>query len=106
MTALILFAAFSRLNRTRDGSRDGLRDGLRTNRGANPRLTWFAVLPVLSYVWTWFGSSVVNLFWWGQPVVAVAGFVAMGIFAVPAIQVLIASGLISGLISGLNSRRP
>jgi uncharacterized membrane protein len=92
VTALILFAAFSRLNGTRAESRD--------DSEVNPRPTWFTLLPVLSYVWTWFGSSVVNLFWWGQPIVAVAGFVAMGIFAVPAMKVLIGSGLISGLISG------
>ncbi len=49
------------------------------------RTDWFEVLPVLAYVWTWLGLSVVNLFWWGQPVVAVAGFVCMGVFAIPAI---------------------
>jgi uncharacterized membrane protein len=49
------------------------------------RTDWFGVLPVVAYVWTWFGSSVVNLFWWGQPVVALAGFVCMGVFALPAV---------------------
>ena len=53
------------------------------------RTDWFGVLPVLAYVWTWFGSSVVNLFWWGQPVVAVAGFVCMGLFAIPAVFKLV-----------------
>jgi uncharacterized membrane protein len=55
------------------------------------RTDWFGVLPIAAYVWTWFGSSVVNLFWWGQPVVAVAGFVCMGVFAVPAIFKLVKS---------------
>jgi uncharacterized membrane protein len=91
VTALILFAAFSRLNGTRDESRD------ESNSGGSLNPTWFALLPVLSYVWTWFGSSIVNLLWWGQPIVAVAGFVAMGVFAVPAMKILIGSGLISGL---------
>ena len=53
------------------------------------RTDWFGVLPVAAYVWTWFGSSVVNLFWWGQPVVALAGFVCMGVFAVPAVLKLL-----------------
>ncbi len=49
------------------------------------RTDWFGVLPVAAYVWTWFGSSLVNLFWWGQPAVALAGFVCMGVFAVPVV---------------------
>jgi uncharacterized membrane protein len=53
------------------------------------RTDWFGVLPVLAYVWTWFGSSVVNLFWWGQPVVGLAGFVCMGVFAIPAVLKLL-----------------
>jgi uncharacterized membrane protein len=53
------------------------------------RTDWFGVLPVVAYVWTWFGSSVVNLFWWGQPLVALAGFVCMGVFAIPAIFKLV-----------------
>jgi uncharacterized membrane protein len=53
------------------------------------RSDWFGVLPILAYVWTWFGSSVVNLFWWGQPVVALAGFLGMGVFAIPALVKLV-----------------
>jgi uncharacterized membrane protein len=82
LTALILFAAFSRLNH-RSAS----------YRATDSRLTWFAVLPVLSYCWTWFGSSIVNVFWWGQPVVGLAGFIAMGLFAVPALKILLESPL-------------
>jgi uncharacterized membrane protein len=78
LTALILFAGFSRLRVEQSHS----------------RLTWFSVLPVLSYCWTWFGSSIVNIFWWGQPIVGVAGFVAMGLFAVPALKVLLESSLL------------
>lgn len=81
LTALILFAGFSRLR----------------VEPFNSRLTWFAVLPVLSYCWTWFGSSIVNIFWWGQPVVGIAGFVAMGIFAVPALKILLGSNLFSSV---------
>ncbi len=62
------------------------------------RLTWFAILPVLSYAWTWFGSSIVNVFWWGQPVVGLAGFVAMGVFAVPALKILLESPLLSSAL--------
>ena len=81
LTALILFAGFSRLKVEQ----------------ANSHLTWFAVLPVLSYCWTWFGSSIVNIFWWDQPVVGIAGFVAMGFFAVPALRVLLGSRLFSSV---------
>ena len=49
------------------------------------RTDWFGVLPILAYVWTWLGSSIVNFFWWDQPVVAVAGFICMGLFAVPCV---------------------
>ena len=80
LTALILFAALSRLVKFPSAS----------------RLTWFAVLPVLSYAWTWFGSSIVNVFWWSQPVVGLAGCVAMGIFAMPALKILLESALLSG----------
>jgi uncharacterized membrane protein len=79
MTALILFAAFSRL----------------VKFSSDSRLTWFAILPVLSYAWTWFGSSIVNVFWWGQPVVGLAGFIAMGLFAVPALKILLESPLLA-----------
>jgi uncharacterized membrane protein len=93
-TAIILFAGFSRLNRAANASKNA----------THARLSWFATLPVLSYVWTWFGSSIVNIFWWGQPLVGVAGLIAMGVFAVPALRVLITSGLIPNTVSGLNSR--
>lgn len=79
LTALILFAVFSRS----------------VKFPSNSRLTWFRVLPVLSYIWTWFGSSIVNVFWWSQPVIGLAGFVAMGLFAVPALKVLLGSPLLS-----------
>jgi uncharacterized membrane protein len=79
LTALILFAAFSRFVKFPSDS----------------RLTWFAILPVLSYAWTWFGSSIVNVFWWGQPIVGLAGFIAMGLFAGPALKILLESPLFS-----------
>jgi uncharacterized membrane protein len=123
-TAVILFAGFSRLHRSAlhrsalDQSalhRSALdqsalhRSASAARNASQARLTWFAALPVLSYVWTWFGSSIVNVFWWGQPIVGVAGLIAMGVFAVPALRILITSGLIpgasSGAISGADSRR-
>jgi uncharacterized membrane protein len=57
----------------------------------------FGTLPVIAYVWTWFGSFVVNLFWWGQPLVAVVGFVGMGVFAVPAALKLVRNWQASGM---------
>lgn len=56
----------------------------------------FGVLPVIAYIWTWFGSFVVNLFWWGQPLVALVGFVGMGAFALPAALKLARNWRVSG----------
>ncbi len=49
-------------------------------------LTVFDSLPILSFLWTWFGSGLVNIVWWGQPVVGVAGLICMGLFAFPAMR--------------------
>src|SRR4051794_30341344 len=38
------------------------------------------------YVWTWVGETVANLVVWRRPRVAVAGSVAMGAFALPALR--------------------
>ncbi len=85
-TALLIFGAYQWLapkfiSRTVQVVPDGL----------------FGVLPVIAYVWTWFGSFIVNLFWWGQPLVALVGFVGMGVFAVPAVLKLIRSWPGSGI---------
>jgi putative membrane protein len=40
---------------------------------------------VALYVWTWFGEGVANAVVWRRPVVAAAGGLAMGAFAVPAL---------------------
>ncbi len=69
LTALIIFAVFSKLVRPMPIT----------------ALTWFQALPIISFVWTWFGSAVVNVFWWNQPMVGAVGFVCMGLFAVPAV---------------------
>jgi putative membrane protein len=37
------------------------------------------------YAWTWVGESFANASLWGRPRVAVAGGVAMGLFAAPAL---------------------
>ena len=60
-----------------------------TRPGKLERLTWFEALPVLSFAWTWFGSSLVNAVWWGQPVVALAGFICMGPFAVLSMRIVL-----------------
>jgi uncharacterized membrane protein len=43
----------------------------------------FEVLPIIAYIWTWFGSFIVNVFWWNEPLVGIVGGVGMAIFAVP-----------------------
>jgi uncharacterized membrane protein len=67
LTALVIYAAYSRLVKPR----------------ALERPTLFEALPALSFVWTWFGSGLVNIVWWGQPLVGAAGLILMGAFAVP-----------------------
>ncbi len=83
LTALLIFAAFRAFSVRRSDSR---------SFGSA-----FDVLPVMAYLWTWFGSFVVNLFWWGQPLVAVVGLVGMGAFAVPAALKLARSWQGSGI---------
>jgi uncharacterized membrane protein len=70
LTALIIFALYWRISKPQPFS----------------SLTWFEALPIISFLWTWFGSGLVNLVWWGQPLVGVAGFICMGAFALPALQ--------------------
>jgi putative membrane protein len=70
------------------GAKSAVLNDESTTRGSNPvaflAFDLFDALPVMAYIWTWSGSAFVNLFWWGQPLVAVVGFVGMGVFAVPA----------------------
>jgi uncharacterized membrane protein len=40
-------------------------------------------LPHLAYLWTWFGSTIVNLLWWNQPLVGLVGGIGMALFAIP-----------------------
>jgi putative membrane protein len=46
-------------------------------------------LPVWAYVITWIGESTANALFWGGPAVAAWVFVAMGLFAAPALWVLL-----------------
>ena len=73
LTALIIFAAYWKLTKPQPIS----------------SLSVFEALPILSFLWTWFGSGLVNIVWWGQPVVGVAGLLCMGTFAIPAIRRLL-----------------
>lgn len=43
-------------------------------------------LALALYGWTWVGEAVANVVFWGRPRVAVAGGLAMGAFAVPALR--------------------
>ncbi len=70
LTALIIFSLYWKLTKPQPFS----------------SLTLFEALPILSFLWTWFGSALVNIVWWGQPIVGVAGFFCMGLFAIPAIR--------------------
>jgi putative membrane protein len=46
-------------------------------------------LPIWAYIITWVGESMANALFWGGPLVALCVFVAMGLFAVPALRILI-----------------
>lgn len=74
LTALIIYGLYARFERPRPTLTSSVRV--------------FELLPVLVYVWMWFGGAVVNLVWWNQPVVALVGFVGTGLFAVPALREL------------------
>jgi uncharacterized membrane protein len=73
LTALIIFAVYWKLTKPQPFS----------------SITVFEALPILSFLWTWFGSGLVNIVWWGQPIVGVAGLICMGFFAIPAIRRLL-----------------
>ncbi|MFN3266023.1 MAG: carotenoid biosynthesis protein [Deinococcales bacterium] len=70
LTALIIFAVYWRS----------------TKPAPLSKLSLFEALPIFSFLWTWLGSAVVNILWWGQPLVGLAGLVCMGAFALPALQ--------------------
>lgn len=44
------------------------------------------------YAWTWIGEGVANVLFWERPRVALAGGVAMGAFALPALRARLAAG--------------
>lgn len=44
------------------------------------------------YAWTWVGETVANAILWRRPVMAAAGAVAMGAFAVPAVAARMRDG--------------
>ncbi len=67
LTALVIYTLYARLVKPRPLEHP----------------TFFEALPAASFVWTWFGSGLVNLVWWGQPLVGAAGLLCMGAFAVP-----------------------
>ena len=45
------------------------------------------------FAWTWVGEAVANLVFWERPRVAIAGAVAMGAFAVPALRERVRAGV-------------
>jgi uncharacterized membrane protein len=67
-TSAALFAVWARLDGDED-ARDGSADGA-----------------LALYAWTWVGEAAAHVLFWQRPRVAVAGGVAMGAFAVPALR--------------------
>lgn len=49
-------------------------------------------LALALFAWTWIGETVANVLFWRRPRVAVAGGLAMGAFAVPALRARLRSG--------------
>jgi uncharacterized membrane protein len=62
------------------------------------RISIFEALPILSFLWTWFGSGLVNIVWWGQPVVGIVGLICMGFFAIPTIKRLYELGFFNAFL--------
>jgi putative membrane protein len=63
--------------------------------GLLARLPWRrgpVAVPVALFLWTWLGSALANLVFFGRPLVALAGFVGMGCVAVPLLRVLVPRG--------------
>lgn len=58
---------------------------LTIDRAPQPTHLSAAALPVLAYAIVWVGESVANALFWGGPTIAVCVFLAMGLFAVPAL---------------------
>ncbi len=70
-----------------------LRGGLRAfNRPTTPHR--HAMLPVLAYIVTWIGESAANVLFWSGPLVGLMVFGAMGLFAAPALLLLIQPALV------------
>ncbi|MDA0169510.1 carotenoid biosynthesis protein [Solirubrobacter taibaiensis] len=66
LTGLIVFTTVAALSRDDEQDRD-------------------AAGAIALYVWTWVGEAIANAFIWRRPRVALAGGLAMGVFAVPAL---------------------
>ncbi len=47
------------------------------------------LLPIWAYIVTWLGESMANAIFWGRPAVAAAVFIGMGIFAGPALLIMV-----------------
>jgi putative membrane protein len=86
LTALIIFGLYWRLNKPQVIS----------------SISLFEALPILSFLWTWFGSGLVNIVWWGQPIVGIAGLFCMGLFAIPAIKRLLKLNIFKALLQSRN----
>lgn len=83
ITSAMIYAVWSLLDK-RDR---GLQVGDYARESSSPNLQ--SQLPIWAYIITWIGESMANALFWGGPLVALCVFVAMGLFAVPALQILI-----------------
>jgi putative membrane protein len=63
--------------------------GIEDSNVQSPLFNLQSQLPIWAYIITWIGESMANALFWGGPLVALWVFVAMGLFAVPALRILI-----------------
>ncbi len=95
VTSAMIYAAWTLL----DGRERRMESGESNPTSIHPHLsTLHLQLPIWAYIITWVGESMANALFWGGPLVALFVFAAMGLFAVPALRMLIrhnASGNLS-----------
>ncbi len=80
LTSFVIYAIWHMIERTPARSMPLRSEGSRQGMASLHR-----ALPMLAYSITWIGESIANLLFWSGPVVGLAVFVGMGMFAGPAL---------------------
>ncbi len=84
VTSALIYAVWSRI----DNFAFGILNSELSIQNSKFKIQNFA-LPVWAYIITWVGESMANALFWGGPAVALCVFVGMGLFAAPALRLLL-----------------